>query len=90
MRIDTMFAAKDAATVAVPDEPTGDVCNVTQFSFPLRPLAWFVGDVGADLVPEPCLRLLVADGGGQVPAARTPCSIAKRAAAPRVETPIFV
>ena len=36
MRIDTMFAAEDAATVAVPDEPTGHVCSVTQCSSPLR------------------------------------------------------
>jgi len=36
MGIDTRSAAKDAASVAVPDEPTGDVCSVTQFSSPLR------------------------------------------------------
>jgi len=36
MGIDTRFAAEDAATVAVPDEPTGDVCSVTLFSSPLR------------------------------------------------------
>ena len=36
MGIDTGLAAKDAATVAVPDEPTGHVCSVTQFSSPLR------------------------------------------------------
>ena len=36
MGVDTRFAAKDAATVAVPDEPTGPVCCVTLFSSPLR------------------------------------------------------
>ena len=36
MGIDTRFAAEDEASVAVPDEPTGDVCCVTQFSSPLK------------------------------------------------------
>src|SRR5664279_3728390 len=36
MSIDTRSAAKDAATVAVPDEPADHVCNVTQCSSPLR------------------------------------------------------
>jgi len=36
MGIDTRSAAEDAATVAVPDEPTGHVCSVTLFSSPLR------------------------------------------------------
>ena len=36
MGIDTRFAAKEAATGAVPDEPTGHVCSVTLFSSPLR------------------------------------------------------
>ena len=36
MGIDTRFAAEDAAIIAFPDEPTGDVCSVTLFSFPLR------------------------------------------------------
>src|SRR5664279_3064482 len=35
MGIDTRSAAKDAATVAVPDEPAG-VCSVTPCGFPLR------------------------------------------------------
>ena len=36
MSIDTGTAAEDAATVAVVDEPTGNVGSVTQFSSPLR------------------------------------------------------
>ena len=36
MGIDTRFAAENAATVAVPDQPTGDVCSITQFGSLLR------------------------------------------------------
>ena len=36
MGIDTRFAAKDAATVAVPDEPTGHVGRVTHYGFARR------------------------------------------------------